>query len=149
MAAEKAYDYYAYGAAPQRAPERVPENEKKPELRRVGKTQLEIRISSEKKANRRLVKIAAVVLSFLILYAVVCDSFVARDTARHTLDKTKEEYVFSEARNRELKVQLNSLVSAENIDRIATEELGLVKAAADSEVYLDTAGGNKVIFSEK
>lgn len=148
MAAERAYDYYAYQAAPKRAPERAPEKENKPELRKVKKTQLEMRISNEKKANRRLVKIAAVVLSFLILYAVVCDSFVARDTARHTLDKTKEEYTFVQARNRELKVQLNSLVSAENIDRIATEELGLVKAAADSEIYLDTVSGNKVIFSQ-
>ncbi|MBR5826326.1 MAG: hypothetical protein IKY78_04485 [Clostridia bacterium] len=148
MAAERAYDYYAYEAAPERVPVRLPDKEKKPELKKAKKTQQEILIYKEKMANRKLVKVAAVVLSFLVLYAVVCNSFIAKDTARRNLENVKEEYVFAQAKNRELRGELNNLISAENIDRIAVEELGLVKVAAGSEIYLDSAQGNKVIFSQ-
>ncbi len=148
MAAEKAYKLYdyAYETAPQIDP--VPRKEEKPELRKAKKTQLEIRTYNEKVTNRKLLKIAAVVFSFLILYAVACDSFVARDTAKQKLETAKDDYVFAVAKNRELKVQLNQLISAENIDRIAVEQLGLVKVTAGNEIYLDTADGNKVIFSQ-
>lgn len=148
MAAERAYDYYAYEAAPERVPVRLPDKEKKPELKKAKKTQQEILIYKEKMANRKLVKIAAVVLSFLVLYAVVCNSFIAKDTARRDLEAAKEEYAFAQAQNKELRGELNNLISAENIDRIAVEELGLVKVAAGSEIYLDSAQDNKVIFSQ-
>ena len=140
MAAERAYDYdYAYETSPKKRPTPVQEQEKKPELRKAKKTQQEILIYKEKIANRKLMKIAVVVFSFLVLYAVVCDSFVAKDTARQQLEAAKEEYVFSQAKNRELKVELNNLVSAENIDKIAVEQLGLVKVTSGNEIYLDTA----------
>ncbi len=148
MAAERAYDYYAYETAPKKKPVKLPEQEKKPELKKAKKTQQEMLIYKEKIANRKLMKIAAVVFSFLVLYAVVCDSFVAKDRARQNLEAAKDEYVFAQAKNRELKVQLNNLISAENIDKIAVEELGLVKVTAGNEIYLDTAHGNKVIFSQ-
>lgn len=148
MAAERAYDYYAYEAAPERVPVRLPEEKKKPELKKAKKTRQEILIYKEKMANRKLVKVAAVVLSFLVLYAVVCNSFIAKDTARRDLEAAKEDYAFAQAQNRELRGELNNLISAENIDRIAVEELGLVKVAAGSEIYLDSTQGNKVIFSQ-
>jgi len=148
MAAERAYDYYAYETAPQREPVRKPDAEKKPELKRAKKTRQEVLLYREKMTNRKLVRVAAVVCSFLVLYAVVCNSFVAKDTARRNLEQVKEEYVFSQAKNRELKSELNKLISAENIDRIAVEELGLVKVTAGNEIYLDTVQDNKVIFSQ-
>ena len=148
MAAERAYDYYAYETAPEIVPVRLPDTEKKPELKKAKKTQQEILIYKEKIANRKLVKVAAVVFSFLVLYAVVCSSFIATDTARRNLEKAKEAYVFSQAENRELKGELNNLISAENIDRIAVEELGLVKVSAGNVVYLDTAKDNEVILSQ-
>ena len=147
MAAERAYDYYAYETAPQREPVRIPDAEKKPEIRRAKKTREEILLYNEKKTNRKLVRVAAVVFSMLVLYAVVCDSFVARDTARRDLEQKREEYVFSQAKNRELRGELNNLISAENIEKVAVEELGMVKSSAGNEIYLDGAQGNKVIFS--
>lgn len=148
MAAERAYDYYAYETAPERVPVRLPDAEKKPELKKAKKTQEEILIYKEKIANRKLVKVAAVVLSFLVLYAVVCNSFIAKDTARRELEEAKEEYVFSQAENRELRGELNNLISAENIDRIAVEELGLVKVTPGNVIYLDADRDNEVIFSQ-
>jgi multidrug efflux pump subunit AcrA (membrane-fusion protein) len=69
-------------------------------------------------------------------------------TAKKNYEAAKTDYAFSQAKNRELKVQLNQLVSAENIDRIAVEQLGLVKVTSGNEIYLDTSDGNKVIFSQ-
>ncbi len=148
MAAEKAYKLYdvAYETAPQLDP--IPQKDEKNGLKRAKKTQQEIRTYNEKVTNRKFIKIAAVVFSFLILYAVACHSFVARDTAKKNYETAKTEYAFSQAKNRELKVQLNQLVSAENIDRIAVEKLGLVKVTSGNEIYLDTSDGNKVIFSQ-
>lgn len=149
MAAERAYDYYAYeNAAPERVPVRLPDTEKKPEIKKAKKTRQEILIYNEKIANRKLVKVAAVVFSMLVLYAVVCSSFIAKDTARRNLEQAKEEYVFAQAENRELKSELNNLISAENIDRIAVEQLGLVKVSQNNVIYLDADKDNEVIFSQ-
>ena len=148
MAAENAYKLYdvAYETAPKLDP--IPEKDGKKSLKKAEKTQLEIRTYNEKVTNRKLLRIAAVVFSFLILYAVACDSFVARDTAKQEYEAAKSDYAFSQVKNRELKVQLNQLVSAENIDRIAVERLGLVKVTSGNEIYLDSSDGNKVIFSQ-
>lgn len=148
MAAENAYKLYdvAYQAAPKLEPK--PQKEENGGLKKAEKTQQEIRTFNEKVTNRKFIKIAAVVFSFLILYAVACHSFVVRDTAKKNYEAAKTDYAFSQAKNRELKVQLNQLVSAENIDRIAVEQLGLVKVTSGNEIYLDTSDGNKVIFSQ-
>ena len=45
-----------------------------------------------------------------------------------------------------MKVKLNNLVSAVNIDDIAVNRLGLVKVGAGNEIYLDTSDGNKVVY---
>ncbi len=148
MAAERAYDIYADNTVPKRQPVRKPDAEKKPELKRAKKTEQEILIYNEKQTNRKLMKIAAIVFSFLVLYAVACSSFAAKDTARRNLEQAKEEYVFSQAKNRELKSELNNLISAENIDKIAVEQLGLVKITSGNEIYLDDTQDNRVIFSQ-
>ena len=151
MAAENAYDY-AYGFEPAYAPETSPvtqpEQEQKPELKKVKKRKIDIQRQNERATNVKLFKITANICSFLALYALVCSSFAARTEAKQALDAEKEKYIFCEAENRELKVQLNSIVSAENIDRIAVEKLGLVKVAAGDEIYLDTNSGNKVIYRQ-
>ena len=41
-----------------------------------------------------------------------------------------------------------NLISAENIDKIAVEQLGLVKITSGNEIYLDDTQDNRVIFSQ-
>ncbi|MBQ8503880.1 MAG: cell division protein FtsL [Clostridia bacterium] len=153
MAAENAYKYeYAYGFdpayAPERQPEKQPEKEKRPDLKTVKKRKEDIDKQNERVGNRKFFKIFVVLCVFFGLFAVVCDSFAMRDEAKKDLDILKDKYVFVEAENRELKVQLNNLISAENIDRIAVEKLGLVKVAAGNEIYLDDDSENQVIYSK-
>ncbi len=150
MAAENAYKYnYAYGYEPAYAPERKPEvqPEKKPDLKKVKKRKIDIDRQNERIVNKKLAKIVAVMCVFFALFAVVCNSFAARAQAKKDLDEIKEKYTFVEAQNRELKVELNNLISAENIDRIAVEKLGLVKVAPGNEIYMDENAENQVIYS--
>lgn len=151
MAAENAYKIdYAYGTAPAYAPERKRrvENEPKPELRKVKKTREVVQQQQKKANNRVLIKFMVTVCIFFALYVLVCNSFAARNDAKHNLDAQKEDLVFAQAQNRELQVELNHLISAENIDRIAVEKLGLVKVSAGNEFYLDNKSQNEVIYFE-
>lgn len=148
MAAERAYKYDMGYAVPERRPEIEKQPEKRPELRKVKKDKIEALISSEKATNRKLLKVTAFMSVILVMFAVVCNSFSVRDRARTRYENIQEDYVFSQSQNREMKVKLNNLVSAVNIDEIAVNRLGLVKATAGSEIYLDTSDGNKVILSQ-
>lgn len=148
MAAETAFKLYdvAYEAAPKLEPK--PQKDVKRELERAEKTEREIRAYNEKVVNRKMLKFIFVGFLAAVVLFFACKSFVARDTAKQAYEAAKTDYAFSQAKNRELKVQLNQLVSAENIDKIAVEELGLVKVTSGNEIYLDTSDGNKVIFSQ-
>lgn len=148
MAAERAYKYDMGYAVPERRPEIEKQPEKRPELRKVKKDRIEALISSEKATNRKLLKVTVFMSVILVMFAVVCNSFSVRDRARTRYENIQEDYVFSQSQNREMKVKLNNLVSAVNIDEIAVNRLGLVKATAGSEIYLDTSDGNKVILSQ-
>ena len=44
--------------------------------------------------------------------------------------------------------QLSKLISADNIDKIAAQRLGLVKVASGNESYLDLNEDNQVILSQ-
>ena len=150
MAAENAYKYnYAYGYEPAYAPERKPEvqPEKRPDLKKVRKRKIDIDRQNERSVNRKLAKIVAVMCVFFTLFAVACNSFAERAQAKQDLDAIKQEYTFAQAQNRELNVKLNNLISAENIDRIAVEKLGLVKVAPGNEIYMDENAENHVVFS--
>ena len=148
MAAERAYKYDMGYAVPERRPEIEKQPDKKPELRKVKKDKIEALISSEKATNRKLVKVVAFMSVVLVMFAAVCNSFSVRDRARTKYENIQDDYVFAQSQNREMKVKLNNLVSAVNIDEIAVNRLGLVKVTAGSEIYLDTSDGNKVVLSQ-
>ena len=44
--------------------------------------------------------------------------------------------------------KLSKLICADNIDRIATQKLGLVKLADSGDSYVDLESGNQVIVSQ-
>ncbi len=146
MAAQQAYKYDMGYAAPKRAPETEKKVEKKPELKTVKRDKLEDAISSEKATNKKIVKVAVLLCVLIAMFGMVCNSFSVRDQAKMKLDKLQDEYVFAQSENREIKVKLNNLVSAVNIDEIAANRLGLVKVNAANEIYLDTSDGNKVVY---
>lgn len=155
MAAENAYKYdHTYAGAPAYAPEQNPVTQPKPkkqnqtEIKGIKSKAEDINKQNEVAYTKVFAKAFIVIGVFLALFAVYCNSMASREEAKLKLEKIKESYAYVEAENRELKVEINNLVNAENIDRIAVEELGLVKVAPGNEIYLDTQTGNQVIYSQ-
>ena len=82
------------------------------------------------------------------LAGAFCNSLVARNESRAALQAAQKELAMYSDENIVLKDRLSKLVSAENIDRIATQKLGLVKIVAANETYLDSQKDNEVLFSQ-
>lgn len=157
MSAQFAYDYdYIFepigsNAAPNLNPNRRPQekNEEKngPELRKLKKRRPSAR--ERERASYVVVAKAFVWMSLIIaLIGTFCNSLVARNVSRIELQNTQKEFAMYQEETVVLQDKLSKLVSANNIDKIAVEKLGLVKVATANEVYLDTAKENKVIVSQ-
>ena len=150
--AEYAYQLYqsavpATQPAPSRRPETMPRPyvvPKPPKPRRVPVD----RRAQERKSNLKIAKLFVVMALAIALFGVFCNSFVVRQTSRQNLEsarKTLQDY--SDA-NVVLENKLSKLISADNIDKIATQRLGLVKVANGNESFLDLDEGNQVLFNQ-
>ncbi len=151
MAAEFALDYeleYGYSktnAAPALEPqveEESRQNLQKLKKHRPGKRELE-RVSYVKVA-----KAFALMALAIALAGVFCNSLVERDRSRENLKSSRTELAMYVDENIVLQNKLSKLVTAENIDKIATQKLGLVKIASSNETYLDSGKNNEVLFSQ-
>lgn len=154
MSAQFAYDYYfePIGSAapvfePERRREKAPEEQSGTELRRLKKRRPSA--SERERASYVSVAKAFVWMAFAIaLVGTFCNSLVARNVSRIELQNAQKEFAMYQEETVVLKDKLAKLVSANNIDKIAVEKLGLVKVASANEVYLDTGKENKVIVSQ-
>ena len=84
----------------------------------------------------------------LAMFAVACNSFIAKDKAKKRLDSANAQLVICQAENKELNAKLTALKSVENIDKFAVEKLGLVKVTPENEIYLGSEKGNRVILCQ-
>lgn len=150
--AEYAYQLYqsavpATRPAPSERPEQMPRPyvvPKPPKPRRVPVDRRE----QERRSNLKIAKLFVIMALAIALFGVFCNSFVVRQTSRQDLDnaqKTLRDY--SDA-NVVLQHKLSKLISADNIDKIATQRLGLVKVANGNESYLELDEGNQVILKQ-
>lgn len=155
MSAQFAYDYRfepigstaAPVLEPNFNPEKKPEVKPGPELRRLKKRGPSAR--ERERASLAVVAKAFVWMALAIaLLGVFCNSYAARTISRLELQNTQTRLAMYKEETVVLKDKLSKLVSANNIDKIAVEKLGLVKVASSNEVYLDTGKENKVIVSQ-
>lgn len=145
--AQEAYRYdfgYESNAAVKR--EKEQKVSQKPQLE-VIVNPLAQQIAREREVNKLAFKTAALLAVALAVFAVFCYTLVIKSNMSHTLADRETVLVVHQAKNQELKAQLNSLVASVDIDKYAVEELGLVKVNADNEVYLNKDAGNKIIYS--
>ena len=150
MAAENAYRYdYGYGysnAAPAQPVEREQKKQKTQQQVIINKVQ-QSETAQSKKATLQLMKAAAFLCVVLAMFAVACNSFIAKDKAKSRLESANEKLVICQAENKELNAKLTALKSVENIDKFAVEKLGLVKVTPENEIYLTSEKGNRVLLS--
>lgn len=146
MAAEYAYKY-DYGSPAVRENQPLPQKEvqRKPELRKYNSPMAK-RLAEERAATQKLLKVAAFLSVAIVLFAFAVNSFYQKDAAKRQLDEAQDKYMLCQSENKELHAKLAALATAENIDRYAVENLGLVKVTADKEVYLEAETDNKTIF---
>ena len=150
MAAEYAYKYdYGYSnAAPAQPLERVEKKRRAEQQQKISKVQ-QSEAAQGKKATLQVMKAAAFLCVVLAMFAVACNSFIAKDKAKKRLDAANEQLVICQAENKELNAKLTALKSVENIDKFAVEKLGLVKVTPENEIYLTSDKGNRVVLSQK
>lgn len=149
MAAEYAYKYdYGYSnAAPAQPLEREEKRRRAEQQRQINKVQ-QSEAAQGKKATLQVMKAAAFLCVVLAMFAVACNSFIAKDKAKKRLDSANAQLVICQAENKELNARLTALKSVENIDKFAVEKLGLVKVTPENEIYLGSEKGNRVILSQ-
>lgn len=147
--AETAYKYdygYNFNAATQ--PKKEQQTKAEPKFE-VIVNPLAKEIAREKEVNKLALKVSAVLAAALVVLAVFCYSCVLISDARHSLASTQTDLIVHQAKNEEMKAELNSLVASVDIDKYAVEKLGLIKVSAENEVYLMAQADNKVIYSAK
>lgn len=145
--AERAYKYdFGYDANAAVQPKRQVEVKQQPELK-VIVNPLAKEIAREREVNKMALKLSALMASLLVIMSVFCYSFVLMNDRQHTLTDMENELVIHQAKNTELKSELNSMVAGVDIERYAVEKLGLIKVSAENEVYIKGDTANKVVFS--
>ena len=102
----------------------------------------------EKASHVKIAKIFVLMSLAVALAGAFCNSLVARNESRAALQSAQKEIAMYNDENIVLQDKLSKLVSAENIDKIATQKLGLVKIVAANETYLDSQKDNEVLFSQ-
>ena len=148
-AAERAYDFN-FAAEPLQRPYAQPHEQPKeqtPQLRRVPRPRVDRR-QLERASNRKVVKMFAMVACAIVLFGVFCNSFAMKTQQRHALDAANEKLALQQDANIVLENRLTRLVSAENIDKIAMQRLGLVKMTNADKDYVELTRENQVLVSQ-
>ncbi len=145
LPAGQEYDFAAFSPAERRKAEQ----EQKVELRKLTpqektKTQLK---QEKKTVIIRCVRtaLAGTVLSALCFANIY--GYCKCDIEDRKYDNLTEDYNMVQSDNTRLSMELNSMVSLEQIEKIAVEQLGLVKLSASDIEYVKIAKGNKVVVS--
>ena len=94
-------------------------------------------------------KLSALMASLLVIMSVFCYSFVLMNDKQHSLTDVENQLIIHQAKNDELKAELNAMVAGVDIEKYAVEKLGLIKVSAENEVYIKGDTSNKIVFSAK
>ena len=145
--AERAYKYdFGYDANAAVQPKKEVKVQQQPELK-VIVNPLAKEIAREREVNIMAFKLSALMVSLLVIMSVFCYSFVLMNDRQHTLTDMESQLVIHQAKNDELKSELNSMVASVDIERYAVEKLGLIKVSAENEIYIKGDTANKIVFS--
>ena len=145
--AERAYKYdFGYNANSAVQPKKEVKVQQQPELK-VIVNPLAKEIAREREVNIMALKLSALMASLLVIMSVFCYSFVLMNDRQHSLTDVENQLVIHQAKNDELKAELNAMVAGVDIERYAVEKLGLIKVSAENEVYLKGDTANKIVFS--
>ena len=154
MAAEYAYNLYGTAVpvadpipVPQQRPRTAPRPTVVPKPQRPRRTPADRR-RQDRRSNVKVAKLFVIMALAIALLGAFCNSFVVRQASRQELETMKKVLSDYTDANVVLEHKLSKLISADNIDKIATQKLGLVKIVSGNESYLELDEGNQVVVSQ-
>ncbi len=137
MAAEFAYDFYDFSEfdnTATAAPQREEKQEQKPELK-VLKREKQNVAAGELTAAKSVAKFFAVMVSFVVMFSVVCSSFAAVKSAQYSKIEAEAQMKIYNNKFLEKSAELNALVTPEEIAKNAVEKLGMIKVSDENKFY--------------
>ncbi|MBQ6873387.1 MAG: cell division protein FtsL [Clostridia bacterium] len=146
VTARQEFDYNFDAFAPARKREEQPKQPKLKRLDPVVKTEAQIKAES-KTALIRMVRNVSLSLAFTVLAVLNIYAYCQSDLQDRKYDQLTEQYEMVQSENTRLSMELNSMVSLEQIEKIAVEQLGLVKLDASEIEYVRLSEGSKVLVS--
>lgn len=140
---------YNGSAAPKVKP--VPEHRPKLELvKKTGMTASQVREQTAAD-TRKIIKVMVVAISLLMFMALSIYSRVQLDEINREISSVENKIALAKSDAVKLENELNAIVSLDNVEKYATNELGMVKVQDYQVVYIDlssedyvaVAGGEK------
>lgn len=147
------YDFSAFeSSAAKKLNYREPKTENRPKLVKL-EAEPELKSTQQLRFERRKARVrcirATVVIAVLsALFMTYVYAFYQCDNIDRQISSLTTDYNMVCGENAELSMKLSNMVSLEQIEKAAVEELGLVKANSVDIEFVRLAGENKVIVTQ-
>ena len=149
MAAELRVDYEDYFAANYQ--QTVSDNAapKKKEQERFVKVEKTLLTKQDKRLHRRKLMLACTAFAVVFVLSVLnCAAYVAVSDAGHEIAQLEKDLELKKSEYIQLNSELEALVSPEKVEKIAVEQLGLIKLNDSDWQYINIDKGNQIIVSQ-
>ncbi len=141
------YDFEYFEAGSSAAPQRKPEEKKKPPMKRVAPRTLEEKRQQAKAGLRKSLRVFAFVLAMFMIVSIQIAA-IARDYwLDREIQKVQGLIAVEESENVRLSSTLNGITSIAAIETYATEVLGMTKAESYQIECIDLSVGDAVLFT--
>ncbi|MBO5333319.1 MAG: hypothetical protein J6B37_04305 [Clostridia bacterium] len=128
------------------APKVRPEPQKKPQLELVKKTRLTAQQMRQQTAaeTRKTIKVMCVAMAILMFMALAIYSRVKLDEINREISSVEKKIELAQSDAVKLNNELNAIVSINNVEEYATNELGMTKIQDYQVYYIDMSSQDYV-----
>ena len=128
------------------APKVRPEPQKKPQLELVKKTKLTAQQMRQQTAaeTRKTIKVMSVAMAILMFMALAIYSRVKLDEINREISSVEKKIELAQSDAVKLNNELNAIVSINNVEEYATNELGMTKIQDYQVYYIDMSSQDYV-----
>ncbi len=150
-----ASNQYQYGTSPRKIEPNIERRKQRTNVRVVKNVpRQQIKISKEQKKRQKKITLTIVGI-FLVLVAISCRNSQI-DKKFNQIQNQKKELATLQKENEQLKVSIENSLNISNIEKVAKEELGMVKLTGKQTVYISLpkkdyveSASEKIIIEEE
>ncbi len=128
------------------APKVKPVPQKRPELQLVEKTRMTARQVQQQTAaeTRKTIKVMCIAMAILLFMALAIYSRVKLDEINREISSVEKKIELAQSDAVKLNNELNAIVSINNVEEYATNELGMTKVQDYQVYYIDMSSDDRV-----